>query len=78
MKAITTKYSPPAHISVTDGDRRMRLPYPHEIGGIEQRHLWAACEFARRMGWTGELVQGYIKGAWVHVFLDSTTVRGEI
>ena len=72
MKAITTKYSAPAHISVTDGDKRIRLPYPHEVsGGIEGRHQWAACEFARRQGWKGELASGMQKdGMWVHVFIN--------
>lgn len=71
MKAITTKYSGPSHMNVTDGDTRMRLPYPHEIAGIENRHMWAACEFARRRGWKGTLAQGYQKqGVWVHVFID--------
>lgn len=72
MKAITTKYSGPAHMNVTDGDSRMRLPYPHEIaGGIEARHMWAACEFARRKGWKGTLAQGLQRqGVWVHVFID--------
>jgi len=70
MKAITTKYAP-AHINVTDGDTRIRLPYPHEIGGIENRHMWAACEFARLMGWNGTLAQGFQKqGVCVHVFID--------
>lgn len=71
MKAITTKYSAPAHISVTDGDTRIRLPYPHEVAGIEGRHQWAACEFARRRGWGGELASGMQKdGVWVHVFIN--------
>ncbi len=80
MKAIITKYSAPAHISVTDGDTRMRLPYPHDVNGIEEKHMWAAIEFARRKGLSGELAQGFIKdGQWVHVWInDHRTVTAVV
>jgi hypothetical protein len=71
MKAIMTKWSPPAHITASDGDTRRRFPQPGHLHSIEQRHMWAACEFARSKGWTGELAQGFVSpGRWAHVFID--------
>lgn len=73
MKAITTKYHGPTNtrglrISATDGDgNRVSVPYNYSLSG-ELVHREAVYALCAKVGWSGELVSGSIKGGYVYVW----------
>lgn len=75
MKAITTKYVGPtaakgARITAFDCDgNKTSICYPHELSG-EAVYLKAAQTLAEKMGWTGNMVGGAVKGGYVFVFTE--------
>jgi hypothetical protein len=77
MKAIVTKYHGPTNarggrISATaEGGNRITLPYPHEIGGIDERHRAAAVALCDKMKWgdADKLVQGLLPDGKSRVFV---------
>lgn len=79
MRAIVTRYRGPtdtggARILVYDeGKCKMRVPYDH---GASSAHEVAVRAYCKRMGWTGELVNGDVHGdtVWVWVEGDRITV----
>lgn len=78
MKTITTKYLLPTErhggrIKATDNDgNSVTIDYPHEISGQEEKHCAAAMELCGKMGWTGTMVGGYIKGCqFAFVWIDA-------
>lgn len=77
MKAIVTKYHGPSgarggRISATaEGGNRITIPYPHEIGGIDERHRAAAEALCAKKGWSHpeRLVKGMLPDGKSHVFV---------
>lgn len=73
MKAIVTKYHGPTNvrgsriIAREEDGASVRRSYDHAYTSTEN-HRRAAEELANKLGWTGRLVQGSIKGGYVHVF----------
>lgn len=73
MKAITTKYLGPtdrrgSRISkASDGNNSVTIGYPHELSG-EAVHRAAAEALKTKMGWSGDLIAGAVKGGYVFVF----------
>lgn len=61
MKAIVTKYLGPTHsrgsriVATAEGGHRVTVPYDY---GASDPHVVAALELARKVGWTGELIEG--------------------
>lgn len=80
MKAITTAYRGPtntqgARIVASDGDgNTVSVSYDH---GAKNPHADAAIALARKMNWTGELVEGHTKHGRIYVWLagDHFTVE---
>ena len=76
MKAITTKYKGPTDkrgsriIASDNAGNKITIPFPYELSG-EAVHRAAADALCAKMGWTGTLASGSIKGGYVFV------VRGE-
>lgn len=71
MKAIRTKYHGPgnvkgARISATDDDgNRVIVSYDH---ASREPHDEAALALCKKMGWTGTLTRGAVRGGNVYVF----------
>lgn len=76
MKAIVTKYHGPGNtrgsrISASDEDGNLvSIPYPYDLSG-EAVYRAAADALCAKMGWTGEMVGGGIKGGYAFVFVGS-------
>lgn len=75
MKAICTRYLGPtntrgARIKAYDEDgNSIVVGYPHHISGNERIHRTAVDALCSKMGWTGRLIGGHIKGGWAFVFV---------
>lgn len=73
MKAITTKYLGPtnthgARIAATDGDgNRVVVSYDYAMTR-DTRHDEAARALCAKLGWTGRLMRGSVKGGCVYVW----------
>ena len=77
-QAIITKYIGPtntlgARIKATTGNGKISatIPYPHEDS--RNAHALAALKLARKIGWTGTLIEGGTATGSVFVFADSET-----
>ena len=74
MKAIQTKHLGPtncrgARIKASDEDgNSVTIPYPYEIGNIEDKHRKAAAALCTKMQWSGPLAAGSLKNGYVFVF----------
>ena len=74
MQAITTKYHSPTNTrgaritAQTESGVRISAPYPHDLS-YDDKHASAVQALCDKMGWTGRLVSGGIKGGYVYVFL---------
>jgi hypothetical protein len=83
MKAITTKYHgatnyKPARMSASDMDgNRITKSYDHDLN-IDSNHKDIAQQLCSKMGWTGTLTMGAIKGGYVHVFNSGIPSRDQI
>lgn len=73
MKAITTKFHGPSNVkgarmSASDMDgNRVIDSYQHELNS-EENHKAIARRLCIKMGWSGSLIMGAIKGGYVHVW----------
>ncbi len=73
MQSITTKYlGPTTHRgsrirAVSTGGAVLTLPFNH-VYNDGRNHAETALELCRRLGWTGELVQGCTRDGYVFVF----------
>jgi hypothetical protein len=80
MKAIITKYHGPtdtrgSRISAKDEDgNRVSIPYRHDLNQLHA-HTEAAISLCTKMGWTGRIVAGGIKGGFAFVFTDADVLR---
>jgi hypothetical protein len=74
MKAIITKFHGPTNfkgsrITASDEDgNRITIGYPYELSGSEC-HRKAAQALCDKMGWTGKMVCGSLKHAYVFTFV---------
>lgn len=72
MQSITTKFIGPSNTrgsrikATTAGGSTLTIPYCHESG--HGSHSKAAIALARKLGWTGTLVEGCTKDGRVFVF----------
>jgi hypothetical protein len=72
MNAITTKFLGPRNFkgarirATTASGKSLTIPYNYEGG--HQVHATAALELARKLGWTGTLIEGGTKDGMVFVF----------
>ena len=72
MKAIQTKYigptnTKPSRIKAFDGDNSITISYSSES---KNPHADAALALARKLNWTGTLIEGSTKDGQVFVFAD--------
>lgn len=80
MQAITTKYHPAtntrgARISAsTESGIRVSIPYPHDATS-DDKHWRAVEALCRKLGWSGTLCEGAIKGGYVYVFVEDRYTR---
>lgn len=77
MIAIQTKYiSPtttrPARIKAWAGRNEVTITYDHSSKNPD---LDAALELCKRLGWTGELIEGGIDGGNVYVFSSAERIE---
>lgn len=73
MKAITTKFYGPTsrggeRYSATDSDYNHVFVHADYALNSEQNHDAAALTLRKKMGWTGDLIRGGLKGGNVYVF----------
>jgi hypothetical protein len=72
MQSITTKYIGPTNTrgsrikATTAGGSTLTIPYCHASG--HGSHAMAAIQLARKLGWTGTLVEGCTATGRVFVF----------
>ena len=73
MQCITTKYMGPTDTkgarikaTISSGKISATIPYPHEDS--RNAHALAALKLARKIGWTGTLIEGSTKTGSVFVF----------
>jgi hypothetical protein len=83
MKAIQTRYLPPASVrgarikAWAEGTGSVTISYPHEYSGARV-HAEAALALCRKMGWEGELVSGGLPDQSGYVFCFASTERFRI
>lgn len=75
MKAITTKFFGPtnshgARIKASTEDQSVTISYDYSLSP-EKLHAKAAVALCKKMGWTGTLISGGVKGGYVFVFANS-------
>lgn len=77
MQSIITKVSPATNtrgtriVATSTGGSRISVAYPHHLKEGTQAHWEAANKLAQKLGWTGTMQAGGIKGGYVFVFIDS-------
>lgn len=75
MKAITTKFHGPANVrgsryTASDSDDNRTTVGADDALSSEGNHDAAALALCKKMGWSGVLVRGGLKGSNVYVWLD--------
>lgn len=68
--ALTTRYMNPtnrrgARIRVQCGTSTMFVPYSYELN-THQSHAYAALQFVKKMGWSGELVMSTLNNSTIN------------
>lgn len=84
MKAIITKFHGPtdtrgSRYSASDGDgNRVTVSTDFRLSA-DGNHAAAALALCAKMGWGGDLIQGWVRaGEYVHVFAHDTQIHNPI
>jgi len=76
MQTIITKVSSATNtrgtriVATSTGGSRVSVGYPHHLKEGTQAHWEAAHKLAQKLGWTGTMQAGGIKGGYVFVFIN--------